>query len=277
MAEGAPPAEGGEGFRGGFGDRRGDRGRGGRGDRGRGRGRGPRRGDDEDEEWVPVTKLGRLVKENKIKSIEQIFLFSIPIKEWQITEQFLGGPDFVDEVMQITPVQKQTTAGQRTRFKCFVCVGDKNGHVGLGMKCSKEVSLAIRAGIILSKLAIVPVRRGYWGSKLGLPHTVCNTLSAKCGSVMIRLIPAAKGTGIVAGNVSKKMLQFAGIDDCYTTSRGKTRTLGNFIKATFFAMSKSYSFLDPTLWKDTKFEKAPFQEFTDFLAKETIKKVVDAE
>lgn len=64
---------------------------------------------------VPVTKLGRLVKENKIKSIEQIYLFSLPIKEYQIVDFFL--PKLKDEVMKIMPVQKQTRAGQRTRFK----------------------------------------------------------------------------------------------------------------------------------------------------------------
>ena len=44
------------------------------------------------------------------------------------------------------PVQKQTRAGQRTRFKAFVAIGDYNGHVGLGVKCSKEVATAIRWG-----------------------------------------------------------------------------------------------------------------------------------
>lgn len=67
------------GFRGGFGDRgRGGRGRGGRGGRGRGRGRGGR--GKEEKEWIPVTKLGRLVKDGKIKSLEEIYLFSLPIK-----------------------------------------------------------------------------------------------------------------------------------------------------------------------------------------------------
>lgn len=41
--------------------------------------------------------------------------------------------------MQIKPVQKQTCAGQRTRFKAYVCVGDMNGHVGMGWKVAKEV------------------------------------------------------------------------------------------------------------------------------------------
>ena len=70
------------------------------------------------------------------------------------------------------PVQKQTRAGQRTRFKAFVAIGDYNGHVGLGVKCSKEVATAIRGAIILAKLSIEPVRRGFWGNKIGKPHTV---------------------------------------------------------------------------------------------------------
>jgi small subunit ribosomal protein S2e len=53
-----------------------------------------------------------------------------------------------------------------------VAIGDQDGHLGLGVKCSKEVATAIRGAIILAKLAIVPVRRGYWGNKMGKPHTV---------------------------------------------------------------------------------------------------------
>ena len=75
------------------------------------------------------------------------------------------------------PVQKQTRAGQRTRFKAFVAIGDYNGHVGLGVKCSKEVATAIRGAIILAKLSIVPVRRGFWGNKIGKPHTVPSKVS----------------------------------------------------------------------------------------------------
>lgn len=84
--------------RGGFasrgGDRGGDRGRGGRG-RGRGR-RGPK---NEEKEWQPVTKLGRLVKAGKIKSMEEIYLHSLPIKEYQIVDFFL--PTLKDEVMKV--------------------------------------------------------------------------------------------------------------------------------------------------------------------------------
>merc|ERR1711906_99978 len=167
------------------------------------------------EEWIPCTKLGRLVKDGKIRNLDDIYYFSMPIKEYQIIDFFL--PSLKDEVMKIHPVQKQTSAGQRTRFKAFVVMGDMDGHVGLGVKAAKEVATAMRGAIIDAKMNMVPVRRGYWGNKVGAPHTVPIKITAKFGSVRMRLIPAPKGTGIVAAGVPKKVLEFAGVDDCYTS------------------------------------------------------------
>lgn len=264
MAEEAAPQQRG-GFDGGFGGRGGKGGgKGGKGGGKGGKGGKGRRGRDNDKVWVPVTKLGRLVKAGKIVKLEEIFMFSIPIKEHQIVDHFLG-EKLKDEVLKLAPVQKQTRAGQRTRFKAFVVVGDENGHVGLGWKCSKEVATSIRGAIIDAKMRIIPVRRGYWGSKFGTPHTVPCKVTGKCGSVRFRLIPAPRGTGIVAARATKKLLQMSGVQDVYTSSTGTTRTLGNFVKAAFATLSKTYAYLTPEDWAPTNFTPTPYQEHTDFL------------
>lgn len=167
------------------------------------------------------------------------------------------------------PVQKQTTAGQRTRFKCYIAVGDGNGHIGLGVKCAREVATAIRGGIINAKMNLVPVRRGYWGLNAGQPHTVPCKVSGKCGSVRVRLIPAPRGSGIVASVVPKKLLNMAGIEDVYSSTTGHSRTRGNLAMAVYHALSKTYSFLTPDLWAPTHFTPTPQQEFTDLLAKKS--------
>ena len=59
---------------------------------------------------------------------------------------------------------------------------------------------------------------------------LCVQVTGKCGSVLVRLIPAPRGAGIVAARTPKKVLQMAGIDDVYTAATGSTKTLGNFVK-----------------------------------------------
>ena len=245
----------------GFGARGGRGGRGG-GDRG---GRGGRPGGPggrfgRKEEWTPLTKLGRLVKNGLIQSLEEVYTHSIPIKESQIVERLVENAkaELSDEIMCILSVQKQTKAGQRTRFKAVVACGDRKGHVGLGVKVGKEVQIAIKGALVDAKMKIIPVRRGYWGSKIGGVHTIPTKVKGKMGSVSVRMIPAPRGTGCVAAKVAKKIIQYCGIEDVYSNCVGQTRTRENYSMATFDCLKKTYKMLTPDLWPTTDIPRSPF-------------------
>ena len=212
-------------------------------------------------EWNPITKLGRLVKEGKITMLEEIYRMSIPIKEPQIMKRIADQSDikFTEEVLKVKSVQKKTKAGQRTRFKAWVLIGDRNGHIGIGHKSHKEVQLAIKGAIEVAKLSMFPIRLGYWGNKIGRAHTVPFKITGKTGSVSIKLIPAPKGTGIIGAPTSKKVLEMAGVRDCYTSSTGKTKTKGNFMQATFHALSQTYTYLSPDFWGAPRLQRGPLE------------------
>ena len=247
-------------------------------DQGRGFGRGCPKGGKgrpdrkkEDAPWMPVTKLGRLVKGKLIENLNDIFRFSIPIKEMEIVDTFLAG-NIKEEVMEVKSVQKQTQAGQRTRFKCHAIVGDERSYIGLGWKCHKEVQGAIKGAIASAKLNLIPVRKGYWGNKIGSIHTVPCKVTGKSGSVKVRLVPAPRGTGLVAPPVTKKLFQFAGIKDVYTKTEGKTRTRGNFIKAAFAAIKAANEYNCPDFWGKSVVEDHPFVVHREWLERGDEKK-----
>jgi len=74
------------------------------------------------ENWVPKTRLGRMVMEGQISSIYEIFEEGYKIKEVEIVDVLV--PDLRDDVIDINLVQKQTDAGERSRFRAIVVVGN---------------------------------------------------------------------------------------------------------------------------------------------------------
>lgn len=201
------------------------------------------------ENWVPRTKVGRLVLEGKITSLEEIFRRNLPLLEPEIVD-YLIGEQLQHEVIDVSIVQKMTDAGRVTKFRAVVVVGNGDGYVGLGKGKARQFREAINKALRNAKLNITPVRRGCgsWECTCGESHSVPFTVRGKSGSVEVVLKPAPKGTGLVAGDVAKKVLRLAGISDLWTFTKGETRTSYNFARAVFLALRNTYRFMTPLDW-----------------------------
>ncbi|RJS90575.1 30S ribosomal protein S5 [Candidatus Bathyarchaeota archaeon] len=200
------------------------------------------------EEWTPRTKLGRLVLEGKISSLEEAFADGMKIREPEIVDLLI--PNLQEEVIHVGIVQKQTDAGEKTRFKSIVVVGNGDGYVGIGSGKADQVRTAIEKAANDARLHITMVRRGCgsWECGCGQPHSLPFETVGKSGSVTIRIIPGPRGLGLVASEIAKVILRLAGIKDCWTRSYGQTRTVPSFAYAVYDALRKTYEIVTPSDW-----------------------------
>ncbi|MHA2502351.1 MAG: 30S ribosomal protein S5 [Candidatus Kariarchaeaceae archaeon] len=201
------------------------------------------------EEWEPRTRLGTMVLEGEITTIDEIFQRGLRIQEVEIVDTLL--PGMAEEVVDINLVQAMSSAGRKRKFQATMIVGDKNGHIGIAQSKLREIGPAIRHAITLAKMNIAPVRRGCgsWECRCGGIHSVPFKTNGRTGSVRIEIMPAPRGTGLAAGNIAKTVLDLAGIEDAWTKTGGDTRTTANFAKATFEALKSTYSVLPPAEWQ----------------------------
>lgn len=201
------------------------------------------------EEWVPRTKVGRLVKEGRITTIQELFEMNLPILEPEIIDYLV--PNLKNEVIDIKIVQRQTDAGEVSRFRVTVVVGDEGGLVGVGSGKAKQLRDAIEKAIVDAKLNIIPVRRGCgsWECTCGRPHSLPFRVIGKCGSVRVTLYPAPRGTGLVIGDAGKVVLRLAGILDVWSKTLGNTRTTYNFARAVYDALRRTYALVTVEDWR----------------------------
>ena len=200
------------------------------------------------ETWIPRTRLGRMVLEGQITSIHEIFQEGYKLKEVELVDILV--PDLRDEVININFVQKQTDAGERSRFQAIVAVGNGDGLIGLGIGKAQRVRNAIEKGIREAKLNIYPIRRGCgsWECDCGEPHSLPFKVKGRSGSVELTLKPGSKGLGLVAGDTAKAILRLAGVKDCWSKSIGATQTTTSFAFATFEALKNTTRMMTPRDW-----------------------------
>ncbi|MEM3736766.1 MAG: 30S ribosomal protein S5 [Candidatus Bathyarchaeia archaeon] len=202
----------------------------------------------EEQLWSPRTKLGKLVNEGKITSLDEIFAQGYRIQEAEIVDKLL--PNLKQEVLNISIVQKQTDAGEHSRFKVIAVVGNEDGYVGVGTSKLKQVRDAIDKAVMYAKLNITPIRRGCgsWECRCDQPHSLPFITVGKCGSVKVELVPGPRGLGLVASEVATIILRMAGISDCWSRSSGSTNTVSSLAFAVYDALRNTYRTATPTNW-----------------------------
>lgn len=191
--------------------------------------------------WFPKTELGKLVKSGKIRSIEDIFLRNMIISEEEIVNNLLNRSILKEEIFSIKPVEYQKSDGKlKKTFKVIAIVGDYNGHIGIGFKSSPEIADAIKEAKRMAKLSIIPVVRGSWKSNDRSLHTISAPVIGESDSVMMKIMPAPKGTGIIACSVAKKLLEMAGFKDVFTSTTGHAKSTYHYLAATYIALHDTF-------------------------------------
>ena len=196
---------------------------------------------EEKPEWKPKTKLGMLVATNKINSMDEVFENGYRVQEPEIIRMLL--PDIRSEVVHVGIVQKQTDAGELTRFSAIVACGNENGWFGIGKGKASQMRISIDKATNASLLNVIPIKLGCgsWECRCNQLHSVPFRVTGKGGSVKVEILPGPRGLGIVAGENIKSLLKLAGIKDAWTRTYGSTNTMSSTTKAIYSALRSTYS------------------------------------
>lgn len=203
--------------------------------------------------WEPKTRLGREVKDGKIKNIDEILDNNRKILESEIVDSLLNLKSDLLSIGQSKgkfgggkrrawrQTQRKTKEGNIPTFSTLAVVGNEKGYVGIGSGRAKETLPARDKAIRMAKLNIIKVKRdcSSFDCDCDEKHTVPFEVTGKAGSVRVILTPAPQGTGLVVAKELKKVLVLAGIKDVYSRTFGSQRTTFNLVKACIDALRKT--------------------------------------
>jgi small subunit ribosomal protein S5 len=203
--------------------------------------------------WVPKTELGKLVRAGKIKDIDQIFDEGRKVMEPEIIDLLL--PHLSSDVLFIgqskgkfgggkrrafRQTQKVNKEGASLTFGVMAVVGDGQGHFGVGFGKASETLPAKEKAARKARLNMIRIPRGCasYDCSCNENHSIPIITSGKSSSVVVKLMPAPQGTGLVISDELKKILKAAGIKDIYSHCEGRVRTTFNTAKACVNALNK---------------------------------------
>ena len=134
-----------------------------------------------------------------------------------------------EAVVRINRTAKVTSRGKRFRFSALIVVGDRKGHIGVGLGKANEVISTIQKGKEIAKRNIVKVSV--------VNGTIPHKIIGKHGASRILLKPASPGTGIIAGSAVRAVMEQVGIHNILTKRLGSKNSM-NLVHATMDALMR---------------------------------------
>ncbi len=135
----------------------------------------------------------------------------------------------IERVVKIRRVSKVVKGGRHLTFNAMVVVGDGAGNVGSGLGKAGAVPDAVRKGTSVARKDMHPIKM----KETTIPHEMV----AKYGAAKVLLMPAAPGTGIIAGGGVRAVMEAAGVRDVLSKTYGSNNTI-NIVKATMKALDQ---------------------------------------
>ena len=136
---------------------------------------------------------------------------------------------FIKKLIQVNRVTKVVKGGRNMRFAALVVVGDGKGRVGVGSGKANEVPEAIEKATAQAKRNLISVPM--------LDATIPHEVIGKFGKGVVLMMPAAEGTGVIAGGPVRAVMEVVGIKNIRTKSHGTSNPV-NCVKAVIAGLAE---------------------------------------
>jgi len=127
--------------------------------------------------------------------------------------------DMEQRILEVARVTRVMAGGKRMNFRACVALGDKKGNVGVGLGKGADVTMAVNKAVNRAKKTMVKVPM----IKDTIPHAVWQ----KMGAAHIMLKPASQGRGVIAGGVTRIILELAGVKNVTSKALGSKNKINN--------------------------------------------------
>jgi len=151
---------------------------------------------------------------------------------------------FDERVVYVNRVARVVKGGRRFRFQALVVVGDHKGRVGVGVSKGADVSAAVTKATEVAKKNLVKIHTYH--------STLTHEVEGRVGGSKIVIMPAAPGTGLIAGGVVRTVLEVSGIENALSKSLGST----NRVNTAYATVQALVSMTPARSWVTSKSKKA---------------------